>query len=311
MLYNQRAISLVRDSLTSEQDGGESAANALELLENLIAEELRPLVFPLVEDLPPATVLKQLGRFFPSQQLGWRERLSALVQRDPSRISTRVRALALETIAASCKKGEVAEELVAHLFHADPLLQELAAAAIGRLDREQLHQRLTKLPFTVHQRLRWAARSNMGPLAAPRTVLDRIRLLDHLEVVGSLPRHVKRALAMSFEPRVLQPGDTWGVNEPDLSMAVMTKPSAETYGALLFCAPGAEPLRPKVETHLLCLDGARVRELLRRHPELLLVILELRRRRRPQAAQQQRSDQAAPSSTPKLSTAPLPSVVAA
>lgn len=311
LLYDQRAISLVRDSLTSDEDSGESAANALELLENLIAEELRPLVFPLVEDLPPATVLKQLGRFFPSQHLGWRERLGALVQRDPSRISTRVRALALEAIAVSCEKGEVAEELVAHLFHADPLLQELAAAAIGRLDREQLHLRLTKLPFAVHKRLRWAANSSMKPLAGPRTVLDRIRLLDRLEVVGELPRHVKRALAMSFEPRVLQPGDAWGANEPDHSMAVITTPSAETDGPLLLCAPGIEPFRPGVESHLLCIDGARVRDLLTRHAELLLAVLEICRQRRPQPAQKRRFDLANSSPKSVPSELALPTVAAA
>ena len=55
--------------------GAEDRAFALEIAEQLVPEDSRELVFPLLEDLPPQQLLDRLRFYFPQRRLGVDERL--------------------------------------------------------------------------------------------------------------------------------------------------------------------------------------------------------------------------------------------
>jgi len=149
-LYDAGAVELVRESLA----GGsrEAVVYALEILDLLLAPDLKTIVLPILEDLPPGQRLSRLDAFAPQQRLAPADRLSALLHREQGAVSTQTKACALEALGALAA-GTVRADLIANLFHPVPLLQEAAAAAIFRIDPSAYERGAGKLPAGEKARL--------------------------------------------------------------------------------------------------------------------------------------------------------------
>lgn len=76
-LYDRAAILNARAQLT--RASSEMRAYALEVLDSWLPRELRAIVFPLVENVPPAQALAQLAAHFPQPQLSRDERLREIL----------------------------------------------------------------------------------------------------------------------------------------------------------------------------------------------------------------------------------------
>lgn len=170
LLYDPRAIAQVRESLGEK--AGEAAAYALEILDTLVTNELRPLVVPLLADLEPKDALKRLTSIVEPQRLPARERLSALLQ---SRADLRVRAAALAAIGGSAPEpgsasaARTCRELTAHLFHPDQSLREIAVRHLRDLDPRACERALARLPFDERRQLERSLAPVADPASGPRT----------------------------------------------------------------------------------------------------------------------------------------------
>jgi hypothetical protein len=151
LLYDSRAIGLVRELL--EGADKEAGVYALEVAEVVIGPELRPLVVPLLEDLPPARRLRSLAGLFPQQPMALAARLEAIVHRDYARMSTDARVQALQALGAVHDGGKPSEMLVASLFHTHPALREAAARVLLRIDRECYAACAERLPAETREEL--------------------------------------------------------------------------------------------------------------------------------------------------------------
>jgi hypothetical protein len=151
LLYDARAIGLVKELL--EGADKEAGVYALEVAEVVIGPELRPLVVPLLEDLPPARRLRSLAGLFPQQPMALAARLEAIVHRDHARMSTDARVQALQALGAVHDGGKPSEMLVASLFHTHPALREAAARVLLRIDREGYAACAERLPAEIREEL--------------------------------------------------------------------------------------------------------------------------------------------------------------
>jgi len=149
-LYDAGAVQLVRESLA----GGsrEAVVYALEILDLLLAPDLKAIVLPVLEDLPPGQRLSRLDAFAPQRRLAPADRLSALLHREHGAVGASTRVCALEALGA-LSAGTVREDLLANLFHPDPLLQEAAAEAIFRIDPAAYERATHRLPAGDKARL--------------------------------------------------------------------------------------------------------------------------------------------------------------
>ena len=210
LLYDPQTLRLVRENL--EDDSEEKRVYAIEILEMLVDEDLAPLVLPLVEGLPAAQALKRLGGKHSGERLTPMERLIAIVHRSRARVRTRTQAMALEALARSASDGEVPSDVLAHFFHADALLQEIAARAIWRLDAKRFEEMHGWLPLPDREhldrvlgKLKQRGEENW-PL---RSVLGRLEILESHPGPRALPWHLRRELIARCEERFLPQGKWW------------------------------------------------------------------------------------------------------
>jgi hypothetical protein len=148
-LYDPRALRLVRENL--ERGGREAEVYALEILDLLISPDLKPLVLPLMEKISPAQALSRLEGFAPQLRLGRIERLCAIVHRQHGALSRETRVLALRALGELSDR--VLDDMVACLYHPDPLLHQAAAEVVLRLDPAVLAQHSRKLPPAIREEI--------------------------------------------------------------------------------------------------------------------------------------------------------------
>ena len=211
LLCDRRAIRLVRRHL--ERGGQDASVYALEIADLVIPPALKAIVLPLFEPLTPAQCLRRLEGSLPQPRMTPEARLRALVHRDYSRIGVWTKACALEALAA-VSSGRVPDDLVAHLFNPEPLLQEVAAWSIYRIDPEAYARHSAKL-FRDRRRLdrlldvdRSHApdedETDGGGPSADRFLFGRLRFLAEVPEFSVLEPESLVELAAVCEPRGLR-----------------------------------------------------------------------------------------------------------
>ena len=203
LLYDRGAIAVVKESLASADS--RSTVYALEILDLLLSEGLKPLVLPVLEAQSYGAVLKRLEAFMPRQRMSPVEALGAVANREFDRIGLWARVVALETL------GKVApgvpRELVAALFHPEPMVREVAALGIAARDRAAWETHRSRLGFEVRDRLEAVVGREGGENEpASRSVFGRVRLLRSVPAFAGLPSAALVALAVSSEERLLRDG---------------------------------------------------------------------------------------------------------
>jgi len=203
LLHDPRAITMVKSNL--ESGSAEAVVYALEILDLVIEPDIKPLVFPVLEELGYPQALKRLDNIAPRIRLSRLDRLGAIINRDYDRIDTWTRASAIEALAELC--GTVAPDLVSNFFHPKPAIREVAARRILALDPGQFDRLREKLPFEAQQQLDLVLDRGGDPGSwDSRSVFGRARVLRQVPAFARLPLESLVGLAASAEERLLRQG---------------------------------------------------------------------------------------------------------
>ena len=132
---------IVRATACLEDPSGQQRAYAVEVLDNVVAPELKPLLFPILEDIPDAQKLERLEELSPQQRLSPTGRLQEILSRAPGWISPWSQACALHAIGRM-RIVELDARVVSVLDADSPLLRETAVWSLGQLAPEDLADRL-------------------------------------------------------------------------------------------------------------------------------------------------------------------------
>jgi ATP/ADP translocase/HEAT repeat protein len=202
LLHDPAAIGLVKKNI--ESGSSEATVYALEIMDLLISPELKPLVFPLIEDLAYPQVLRRLEVSFPRQRLEPLDRLSLIVNRDYDRIGTWTRACAVEAVGEL--SPEIVPDLVASLFHPNPMISEVAARTMLGLNAGGYRRHRGTLPYEAREHLDYVVGPE-GDLAhwESRSIFGRAQLLRELPAFSTLSSEALVELATASDERVLKP----------------------------------------------------------------------------------------------------------
>ena len=284
LLFDSRAIALVRDNLAASHH--ESNVYALEILDVVVSPDIKPLLFPVVEELAPIKTARRLESYFPRQRMDRIERLEAIAFREYDEMSSWTRACALQAISVLADR-QVAAVLAANIFHPESMLQEVAASGILRVGPAEYSRYVGKLPPEHRQRVdrviapghpeadSWHRRSQFGRFAA----------LRRAQALAGLPWGDLRKMAGEVEEVALSTGESFPpAGEPAGALYVVVEGRLGFYvetGGLAAVGPGSlvaftstMSARVLEAGRVFRLRGDRLYELTAVHPALVPALLD-------------------------------------
>ncbi len=143
ILYDPQSVQLIRENIESGTSDG--IAFAIELLDLFVKQELKPKLFPLLDDIPVTEKLKQLQIHFPREEYNEIQVLNYLLNKNYNEINRWTKACAVHAIAF-INDFRISRGLIAQLFNKDKMLQEVAAWVMYYKDRATFESISERLP---------------------------------------------------------------------------------------------------------------------------------------------------------------------
>jgi len=131
LAYDPNSIHHIRENL--ESGTSEGIGFAIELMDIFVADEVKPVLFPVLEDTSTVEKIRKLQAEFPIVIPEPYELLTAIINRDPNLVGPVTKASAIRMLDR-IEGTSVTNDLIAQVFNPDPLLSELAAVQIARID---------------------------------------------------------------------------------------------------------------------------------------------------------------------------------
>ena len=208
LVYDSQSIELVQQSLESEEMEGKLFA--IELLDMFLDENLKPILFPLLEDIPVTQKIAKLQNHFPRITFNHTEVLKHLITRDYRYTNRWTRACAMFALAHVDNLDDK-QELVANLFHEDELLRETAAWALYQLDKPLFDKVSPRLHAHVKEQLEEkldniVASSNAHP--HEELLYNRILFLKKVALFKGVPGDILAEISDIIIPQTLKKGET-------------------------------------------------------------------------------------------------------
>lgn len=143
LLYDPHSVQLVRENL--ESGDPDNLAFAMELLDLFIDQELKPKLFPLLDDTPAEEKLKILQHYYPRESYTPIQVINYILNRDFN-LSNRWTKVCAIHVTAFMDDFHISRGLVAQVFNSDKLLQETAAWVIYNKDKKVYTSIAERLP---------------------------------------------------------------------------------------------------------------------------------------------------------------------
>lgn len=142
LLYHRESILQAQKNL--ESTSKEMRANAVEVLDNLIGQDIKSFAFPMLDDIQVHQRHARLVSHFPQKRLTRHERLKEILGRSQQWTSPWTKTCALFTIGQIGTK-EFYDSIIACFPDPDPVVRETAVWALGKLNPDDVVYRLQQL----------------------------------------------------------------------------------------------------------------------------------------------------------------------
>ena len=148
--YDSGSITKIRENLESETV--ESVNYALEMLDIVIEDTLKPKLISLLNVVADDKKIKNLYQFFPGEVLQYNKLLEDILNRDYNLLSLWTKACTLRNLK-EIESDDMAQSVVALLFSPEGILQEESAKLIARSNRELYKSISQRIPVSTKRRL--------------------------------------------------------------------------------------------------------------------------------------------------------------
>ena len=148
--YNSDTITRIRENLESETP--ESVNYALEMIDIVINDSIKPKLISLLDAVPDEKKLKNLYRFFPGEIPNHKKLPEDIINRDYNLINLWTKACTLRSISR-IEDDDMAESVIALLFNPEGIIQEEAANLIKRSNHELYGSASLRIPNSTKKNL--------------------------------------------------------------------------------------------------------------------------------------------------------------
>ncbi len=265
MLYDPSVIQRVRDNV--ELGSREKRAYALEVLDNVLADEFKPLVFPLLEDIGIARRLDLWNRSFPVLGISNPIKIESILEA-PADYSTESRTPWIKSCVIQALVNDSRYKM-----------------KIGSLRDEN---------GLVQNTLEWAqAFLSSKKEKKMLSMIERVMILKTVSIFGETPDHLLAEVADLLEEQHLQAGETFiSKGDPATCMYIIVNGEVSIHDgdrelnrlgprdivgemAVLDPAPRSASVTTAVPTHLLKLDRPPLFELIADRAEVAQGIIRV------------------------------------
>lgn len=143
ILYDPQSVELVRENM--ESGDPDNIAFAMELLDQFIDPELKPKLFPLLDDTSTEEKLRLLQVYYPRENYTPIQVINYLMNRDFNFNNRWTKVCAIHA-SAFMPDFRVSRGLIAQVFNSDRLLQETAAWVVYHKDKKKFTDIRERLP---------------------------------------------------------------------------------------------------------------------------------------------------------------------
>jgi hypothetical protein len=150
LTYDSKSVMHVKENI--ESGTAEGSSYALELLELFIDEEIKPKLFPIVEDISLIEKIKQLQNFYPIEKLSFDDLLISIINRDINFINIWTKACAINAFSEKETK-EIPKDLIAHIFNPNEILRETAGVVINSINSDNYNSVSSRLNLSYKEEL--------------------------------------------------------------------------------------------------------------------------------------------------------------
>jgi AAA family ATP:ADP antiporter len=137
LAYDPQSIKYVQENI--ESGTTEGIGYAIELLDIFIAEELKPKLFPILEDNTINDKVKQLEPYYPIADYSMEGLIRQIINRNYNYTNRWTKACAIMAIL-KLEAPSISMDVIANLFNQDRLLRQCAAWVIYNLDEDKYHE---------------------------------------------------------------------------------------------------------------------------------------------------------------------------
>lgn len=188
MMYDSQNVLLVRENI--ELGTTESVSFAVEMLDIFVGEELKPKLFPIMDELKTEDRLTKLHNHYPPEAFeNYEDLLTQIVNRDYNRLNRYTKVLALYRLSQISK--EVKMDLIANLFNPDPVILQTAAYAIYSIDKKAYQEHTKRLKPLIKKELDKAIlppvfKNEDEVYHQKMLLIERIILLKEMEIFSRI-----------------------------------------------------------------------------------------------------------------------------
>ena len=208
--YNPQTIKHISESLKT--GSSESVSFALELLDLVIDEEIKPVVLPAMNDISHEDKVKELQNFFPIEKMTPDELLLAVINRDYNYAGLLSKAYAVDAFVG-LGQAEVPEDLLALMFHPDTMMSEISAGFIRELDIDKYNNCLERLPAMQRKKILDAI--NNTSESSWYLAMEKIRYLKGNKLFHKTPAYILYELAKEMKTHCIEHGKSFSFNVRD------------------------------------------------------------------------------------------------
>jgi len=148
--YDPGSVNKIRENLESETI--ESVNFALEMMDLVIDESIKPKLVPLVDIIPDEDKVKALFQFFPGEIPEYYSLLENIINRDYNLLGIWIKACVIRNID-KIDNENLAESMRALLFSPEAILREESARLISGLDKELYKSAAGRLSDNIKEQL--------------------------------------------------------------------------------------------------------------------------------------------------------------
>lgn len=200
LAYEPQSIAHVRRNI--ETGAGEGAGFALELLDTFLSESLKPILFPLLDDLPPAEKIRQLQNHFPIEFYTPDKLILDTINLNYNFLNSYTKLVVIDQYLSK----KVEQPLVAQMFHPLFAIAETAAVKVFSLAPQTYEKVSRRLPRKTRQHIEYSI--SLLHQQREHLLSYKIYFLNQVEHFKKLPKRTLSEIINFLEIKELKAEET-------------------------------------------------------------------------------------------------------